>query len=134
MPDSPEGTFADWQPQYAARGIATFPVEITPGRKKPAISHWQKVGLRGSSRLATKFAGANAFGFQCGKHSRITVVDIDRRDEHVVGEAVKLFGESPILWRTGGGKFAMPFRWNGDARQIRPIASLPIDILGGATP
>ena len=31
-------------------------------------------------------------------------------EERVVGEAIKLFGGSPIIWRTGNGNHAMPFR------------------------
>jgi Bifunctional DNA primase/polymerase, N-terminal len=121
------GVFAEWQPRYAERRVATFPVE----NKLPRVRHWQRVGLRGSSQLAMKFADADAFGFQCGKRSRITLIDIDSYDERLVDEAVKLFGQSPILWRTGGGNFAMPFRHNGEARRIRPLPELPIDVLGG---
>jgi hypothetical protein len=121
------GVFAEWQPRYAEHRVATFPVE----NKIPRIRHWQKVGLRGSSQLAMQFADADAFGFQCGKANRITLVDIDSRDEGVVSEAIKLFGESPILWRTGSGNHAMPFRYNGETRRIRLIAQLPIDVVGG---
>ena len=121
------GTFAQWQPRYAEHGIATFPVE----NKRPCVRHWQKIGLKGSTQLAVKFADADAFGFRCGKYSRLTVIDIDSHDERMVDEAERLFGSSPILWRTGSGNFAMPFRYNGEARRIRPVPGLPIDILGG---
>jgi Primase C terminal 1 (PriCT-1) len=121
------GVFAEWQPRYAKYRVATFPVE----NKKPRISHWQKVGLPASAQLAMKFADADAFGFQCGKFNRITLIDIDSRDERIVGEAIKLFGESPIIWRTGSGNHAMPFRHNGESRRIKPIPQLPIDVLGG---
>jgi hypothetical protein len=121
------GIFAEWQPRYAKHRVATFPV----ANKKPRISNWQRVGLPGSSQLAIKFADADAFGFQCGKANRITLIDIDSRDEGVVREAIKLFGESPILWRTGSGNYAMPFRYNGEARRIRALPGLPIDVLGG---
>ena len=120
------GVFAEWQPRYAKHGVATFPVE----NKVPCVRGWQKVGIKGSSELAMRFADADAFGFKCGKRSRITLIDIDSRDERIVGEAVKLFGESPILWRTGSGNYAMPFRYNGEARRIRPVPGLPIDVLG----
>jgi Bifunctional DNA primase/polymerase, N-terminal/Primase C terminal 1 (PriCT-1) len=121
------GVFAEWQPRYAEHGVATFPVE----NKRPCVRHWQKVGLKGSSQLAMKFADADAFGFQCGPRSRITLIDIDSPDERVVGEAIKLYGESPIIWRTGSGNHAMPFRHNGEPRRIRPMSELPIDMLGG---
>ena len=121
------GVFTEWQPRYAAHNVATFPVE----GKRPCVSHWQKIGLKGSAELAKKFVAADAFGFQCGALNRITLIDIDSDDENVVAEAVKLFGKSPILWRTGGGNYAMPFRHNGERRLIRPIPGLPIDLLGG---
>jgi hypothetical protein len=121
------GLFAEWQPRYAEHRVATFPVE----GKRPCVRAWDRVGLRASAQLALKFADADAFGFQCGKPNRITLIDIDSRDERIVGEAIKLFGESPIIWRTGSGNHAMPFRYNGEARRIRPVPGLPIDILGG---
>jgi Bifunctional DNA primase/polymerase, N-terminal len=121
------GVFAEWQPRYAEHRVATFPVE----NKIPRIRHWTKVGLKGSAQLAMKFADADAFGFQCGKANRITLIDIDSRDEGVVREAIKLFGQSPILWRTGSGNHAMPFRYNGEARRVRALPGLPIDALGG---
>jgi hypothetical protein len=34
------GVFSEWQPKYAARGIATFPIGEA---KKPSIRGWQKV-------------------------------------------------------------------------------------------
>src|SRR5689334_19604100 len=96
------GVFAEWQPRYAKHGVATFPVQ----GKRPCVRHWQNVGLNGSQQLAMKFADADALGFQCGSRNQITLVDIDSCDERVVDEAIKLFGESPIIWRTGGGNHA----------------------------
>jgi hypothetical protein len=52
------GTFAEWQPQYAAHGIATFPVAIVDGDKRPAIKGYMRAGLRASEQLAIKFASA----------------------------------------------------------------------------
>ena len=74
------GVFAEWQPRYAKHSVATFPVE----NKVPCVRNWQKMGLPASSQLAIKFPDADAFGFQCGKSSRITLIDIDSRDEGVV--------------------------------------------------
>jgi len=119
--------FAKWQPKYAEQGIATFPVE----NKRPCVKGWQHIGLSGSSELALKFPNAGAFGFQCGSRSRITLLDIDSKDENLIEDAVEIFGRSPVLWRTGSGNFAMPFRYNGERRRVRPIPDLPVDILGG---
>jgi bifunctional DNA primase/polymerase-like protein len=120
------GIFAAWQPRYAEKHVATFPVE----GKRPRVRAWDKVGLRGSAQLAMKFADADAFGFRCGHRSRITLLDIDSPDEKIVSEAITAFGESPVIWRTGSGNYAMPFRYNDEARRIRPVPGLPIDILG----
>jgi Primase C terminal 1 (PriCT-1)/Bifunctional DNA primase/polymerase, N-terminal len=127
------GVFPQWQPRYAALGIATFPVEITPHTKKPAIGNYDRVGLRGSAKLATatRFAGYDALGFMAGPRSGITVVDMDDIDPKILEDGERLFGPSPLVWQTGGGKFAAAYRFNGETRRIRPIRGLPIDILGG---
>jgi len=128
---SDQGIFAEWQPRYAQRGVATFPVQIIGNDKKPRTKGYLKTGLRGSAQLAAKFADAKSFGFACGRYNRLMVVDMDSTDPAIIREGERLFGTSPLLWRTGGGKFAMPFRYNGERRRrIRPIKSLPIDLLG----
>jgi hypothetical protein len=121
-------TFALWQPAYAERGIATFPVRPD---KVPAISGYQKVGLPGSQQLAFKFAAAAALGFMCGPRSKLTVLDIDSTDEIVLGNAIARHGITPILVRTGSGKWHAYYRHNGERRMIRPEPERPIDILGG---
>jgi hypothetical protein len=68
-----KGVFSEWQPHYALRRIATFPVGHD---KKPQIRRWNKVGLSGSAKLAQRFTQANALGFQAGPRSRVTVLDI----------------------------------------------------------
>jgi hypothetical protein len=125
------GAFAEFQPLYAARGVATFPVTIANDDKAPSTRGYMKTGLRGSAQLAMKFVDADSFGFACGKYSRLTIVDMDDTDPAIVREGERLYGVSPLLWVTGGGKYAMAFRHNGEARRIRPMPSLPIDLLGG---
>jgi hypothetical protein len=132
VPRDGSGLFAQWQPRYAERGIVIFPVIITPdGNKKPAVTGYLKIGPRRSAESAIKFADAAAFGFACGPRTRITIVDLDDTDEAIIREGERLFGVSPVLWRTGGGRFAMPFRHNGERRLIRQLPGLPIDLLGG---
>jgi hypothetical protein len=128
---SAAAVFAEWQPRYAEHGIATFPIEIVGKNKKPATRGYMKTGIRGSGQLVLKFPDAMALGCICGKRNRLTVVDLDDTDKKIIEEGERLFGTSPLLWRTGGGKFAMAFRYNGEARRIRPIPGLPIDLLGG---
>jgi hypothetical protein len=126
------GLFGEWQPRYAAHGIALVPVQVIAKDKKPLTKGYNKTGLRGSADLALKFAEAQAFGFVCGVQNRVTVVDMDSTDPAIVTEGERLFGASPLLWRTGGGKYAMAFRHNGEPRLIKPDAlGGNIDLLGG---
>jgi hypothetical protein len=120
-------TFAFWQPTYAKHRIATFPVRAD---KKPAISHYQKVGLRGSQQLAFKFAAANAFAFMCGPRSRITVLDVDTTDERVLADALDRHGRTPVVVHTASSKWHAYYRHNGERRRIRPWPDLAIDLLG----
>src|SRR5215813_1808011 len=100
------GVFSQWQPRYAQHGVATFPVEITPDSKKPAISHYDRVRLPGSAKLAAeaRFAQSEAIGFLCGPRNGITVIDMDDTDPKILEEGQRLFGHSPLVWQTGGGK------------------------------
>ena len=57
-----EGEFARMQPEYAARGIATFPISFNS--KKPAITNYLRVGKPASAKLAAGYhRSADAFGF-----------------------------------------------------------------------
>lgn len=124
-------TFADWQPQYAARSISTFPVAIIGDRKKPMVSGYLKLGDQVSQQLAMKFPDADALGFALGGRSRVTVLDVDSPDERVLADALGRHGDTPIIVRSGSGNFQGWFRHNGEGRKIRPFAKEPIDILGG---
>ena len=73
-----KGVFSEWQPRYAERRIATFPVNAD---KRPAIRRWNRITLKGSARLAERFDEADALGFQLGPRSQITALDIDSQDE-----------------------------------------------------
>jgi hypothetical protein len=124
-------TFSDWQPRYAKHKVPLFPVEITPDRKKPKVRGYLYTSMASSAQFALAFPDAQAFGFPCGARSGLTIVDMDSSDDGILDEGEKLFGASPLIWRTGGGKFAAAYRYNGEARRIRPIPTLPIDLLGG---
>lgn len=119
-----------WQLQYAARRIATFPVRVSDGVKKPAIRGWQRVGLPASAKLAEKFAGADAFGFCPGRRSGLTILDVDTNDERVLAYALDRHGPTPIVVRSGSGNHQAWYRHNGEKRLIRPEPDTPIDILG----
>src|SRR5262244_1263230 len=121
------GIFPKWQPRYAERGIATFPIG---DGKKPSIRAWQKVGLKGSAELAEKFANADALGYVTGRRSNVTVLDIDTTDEKVAQDAIRRHGQPAIITRTASGKFHHLYQYNGERRRIRPWSQLPIDVLG----
>jgi hypothetical protein len=123
--------FTTWQREYAKHGVSTFPVTITADGKKPCVRNYLTMGLRASSQLALKWPDAQSFGFSCGRQNRLTIIDMDDTDPKIIAEGERLFGTSPLLWRTGSGKFAMAFRHNGEGRHIRPMSSVPIDLLGG---
>src|SRR5262249_30796829 len=125
------GIFAASQPRYAALGIPTFPVHIDPDGKKPMVSNYAKFGLRGSAELVLKFGTAAGIVFMAGQRSRIRVVEIDTRNETVLADALDRHGQTPIIARTGSGKFHAYYRHNGEHRMIRPEKHRPIDILGG---
>jgi hypothetical protein len=96
------GLFSEWQPKYAARGIATFPIGEA---KKPSIRGWQKVGLRASTELADKFIDADALGYVTGRRSNVTVLDIDTTEEKIAEDAIRQHGQPAIITRTASGKF-----------------------------
>jgi Bifunctional DNA primase/polymerase, N-terminal/Primase C terminal 1 (PriCT-1) len=121
------GVFSRWQPHYAERNIATFPVGPD---KKPAIRRWNKITLAGSRTLAERFQKSDTFGFQLGSVSRITALDVDTHDEGILADALSEHGETNVIVRTGGGYHAY-YRHNGERRHIRPYHDKPIDILGG---
>jgi Primase C terminal 1 (PriCT-1)/Bifunctional DNA primase/polymerase, N-terminal len=123
--------FAVWQPRYAAHGVPLFPVKVTDLRKKPLVQGYLLTDATHSAQFALTFGGAESFGFTCGDQSRLTIVDMDSTDSRIIHESERLFGASPLIWRTGGGNYAAAYRHNGETRRIRPIRSLPIDLLGG---
>src|SRR5262249_22246566 len=59
-------SFDKWQADYAAHGVATFPVD---GNKRPMVSRYNQFGLVGSAEIASKFGHAPAIGFMCGKRN-----------------------------------------------------------------
>jgi hypothetical protein len=120
--------FKEWQPLYAEKGIATFPVGDD---KKPRTKGYLRTGLRGSKKLAEKFSDANAFGFGPGHRSGVTVVDIDTPDEAVLADVQQRYGPSPLIVQTGGGGYHVWYKHGGERRLIRPDPDRPIDILGG---
>jgi Bifunctional DNA primase/polymerase, N-terminal/Primase C terminal 1 (PriCT-1) len=126
------GLFSRAQPAWAEHRVATFPVSITAEVKKPGIRGYGKVGLRASRELAHKrqFARTDALGFMAGPRSRVTVLDIDAPDEHMLADALDRHGRTPFVVRTASGKFHAYYKHAGERRRIRPWPDRPIDLLG----
>jgi Bifunctional DNA primase/polymerase, N-terminal len=121
--------FSQWQPVYAEHGIATIP--CADRSKRPLVKHPDKFGCPGSTKIASKFADAQTFGFYTGPRSGITVLDVDIANENILAAALDRHGSSPIIVRTGSGKFHALYRHNGERRCIRPWGKeLEIDLLG----
>ena len=114
--------FSTFQPLYAEHGIPTFPVRVDGKDKIPAIRGWRKVGLRGSAELAKKFESCDAFGFQPGARSKITILDVDTTNERVLADAQIRHGGSPLKVRTAPGKFHVYYRHNGEPRKNSAMA------------
>ena len=122
------GRFAEWQPRYAERGIATLPVDAD--RKAPTVKRPERFGIPASTQLIRRFPEANALGFITGQRNNISVLDVDSDDERVLTDALSRHGHTPFIVRTASGKFHAYYRHNGERRRIRPFAGLPIDVIG----
>ena len=90
----------------------------------------QKFGRDAIREIANKFSDASAFGYYCGQRNGITVLDVDTTDEHVLADAINRHGQTPIVVRTGSGKFHALYRFNNEKRAVRAWDGLPIDLLG----
>jgi hypothetical protein len=122
------GLFTRYQPAYAEHGITTIP--CSTDAKKPLIRNYLQVGMNGSTKLASKFTHANALGILTGRRNRLTVLDVDSTDEHLMRDLLKRYGDARIIVRTASGKFHAYYRHMGERRRIRPLRDHPIDILG----
>ena len=114
------GVFQKWQPVYAERGIATFPVREVEAAKRPAVRNYSRIGLPASAALTSRLGSAEMLGFMCGSRSRVSVLDVDSKDERILADALDQFGKTPVIVRTGSGKYHAWYRYNGERRRIRP--------------
>ena len=111
-----DNAFLHWQPIYAERGITLIPCG---DNKVPLVKNPQKFGSSAGRAIANKFSDASAFGYYCGRRNGITVLDIDTTDERVLSDALNQHGQTPIVVRTGSGKFHALYRFNNEKRVIR---------------
>ena len=132
------GAFGFWQPEYAARGLSTFPVRfvLRGGKhdKVPAVSGYMKLGIRGSTALAPKFEHFDTLGLTCGRRNRLTIVDVDSQSENIVGDVMGHYGPSPLVSRTPSGGHHVYYRYEGERRRIRDRywrnQNVAVDVLG----
>jgi hypothetical protein len=85
--------------------------------------------MKAALLVAPKFPEANV-GIWCGRRNSLTVIDVDSRDERELAWALDNFGASPVIVRTGSGKFHAWYRYAGERRRIRPFQGHEIDVLG----
>ena len=128
--------FAQWQAEYAARYIPTFPIDATldSGRRKlPRVRNYQTIGLPASAQLALKFLDATGLACMAGSRNKLTIIDVDGRGaeaDRLMAEAQRMFGRSKFIVRSGRGGLHAFYRHNGESRNIRPDPTRKIDILG----
>jgi hypothetical protein len=89
-----------------------------------------KFGLDASAAISSRYQDASAFGYYCGRRNGVTVLDVDTTDERVLSDAMNRHGQTPIVVRTGSGKFHALYRFNNEKRAVRAWDGLPIDLLG----
>jgi hypothetical protein len=125
------GRYAQFQPVYAGLGITTIP--CSTDEKIPLVTNYLRMGLPASRQLATKFTEANALGIVCGRHNRITVLDIDSTDKGWLKEAMARHGQARVIVQTASGKYHAYYRFNGEPRDTTTwkAQGIPIDLLGG---
>jgi hypothetical protein len=123
------------KPEYAARGIATFPFRSDVEGKHPLTRGYHRVGISGSAQLAIKIPDAPGIACMAGQGLvKLTLVDIDARGseaDRLLGDVQNQFGPPKVVVRTGRGGLHAYYRHNGEGRKIRPDPNRPIDILGG---
>jgi hypothetical protein len=119
--------FLHWQPIYAERGITLIPCG---DNKVPLVKNPQKFGRDASAAISTRYQDATAFGYYCGRRNGVTVLDVDTPAERVLADAIARHGPTPIVVRTGSGKFHALYRHNNERRSVRAWDGLPIDLLG----
>jgi hypothetical protein len=128
-------SFEYWQADYAAHGIATFPVEFIPradGRldKKPMVSRYNRIGHRASFAIARRYPDARGIGFMAGRRNGVTIGDVDEVGEKPLQRFLDRHGSSPDIARTASGKHHVWYRHNGERRVIRPERGINVDVLG----
>lgn len=133
-------TFAHWQAAYAEHGIPLMPMEIVGTRKKPMVTHPDRLTLKRSRGLATepRFKDVEMFGFIAGARSKVTILDIDGNDDRqwqrLLQDMQDRHGESRLIARTPSGGFHLYYRHNGEqakVARVRPWRETgePIDVL-----
>jgi hypothetical protein len=101
--------------------------------KKPAIRHFDKIGLRQSGKFAQdpKFAQSPGFAFMCGQRNNVTIGDVDSSDENIVADMLDKHGPTPLIAHTSSGGFHLYYRHNSEPRKIRFYGDhIPFDLLG----
>ena len=116
--------FADHAPDYLEAGLVVFPTGGEDG-KRPLVENWPKFGRRAGFELIKRFPDAN-IGVRDGGNG-ITRIDID--DCTLVSDAIRRFGDTPIMVSTPSGGQHLWYRSSGERRILR-LEGVGIDVLG----
>ena len=124
------GVFGTHAEAYLAAGLVPIPVDSV--RKAPMVRGYADASARAVRGWLEKpaLAGADGIGFVLGVRSGIAEVDVDTHADDVLADVVKLFGETPVIAKTARGYRKLWYRATSvQARMIRPIEGLPVDVL-----
>ena len=136
MPELNLGAFASHAHKFFAHGLAVLPTGGEDG-KRPLIKGFGKsvLGPDEIDRFIDQFPNAN-LGIK-PSYSRLAILDVDSTDEAVQHEAIRRFGNTPLMARTGSGNLQAYYRAprpvaSRDLRHIKGEGA-PIEIKGDGT-
>jgi hypothetical protein len=126
--DVPKGAFAETALGLRALGLHVIPLDD----KEPLISGFTTMAMPSADTVARwvdRFPGAN-IGIVGGRHSKLTLVDIDSFAAEVLLAAQKRFGDTLLKVRTPAGGWHQYFAWTDEGCCNLRSEGLPIDIKG----
>jgi hypothetical protein len=132
------GAFAAHAARYAAMGLTSCPVEFVDGRKKPTITHPDRLKPTSFQALLNKHRNAGlGVVLDPAAGRALTVVDIDetepRRARAALRSVVDTFGETPAIASTPSGGLHCYYE-TGDAPAQRKVrwhgSDFAVDVLG----
>src|SRR6516162_8985087 len=116
-------SFAVAKPSYAVLVLLSLMVGSLAGLLfVPPIAQDRSYHDFSDQRTLLGIPNCDAFGFQPGARSKITILDVDTTNERVLADAQIRHGGSPLKVRTASGKFHVYYRHNGEPRKNSAMA------------